>query len=650
MSSKSRLRFRGGAVFAIVLVAAAAFTPGNEDLLDAAARGDVAAVQSLLAAGVDPNAARGDGLTALHMAARAGNLEVTNLLLKGGANVAAVTRLGGYTPLHLASEVAQAATAAALLEAGAQAGVKTTASGVTPLHLAAKAPKGENVIRVLLEHGAQVDAIEASAGQTPLMFAASFGRTEAVRELLGAGADPAIGTRVVDVLQSMAIDQKARARFFEAMREIRENSPGGIDRELTAAEVQAAIGAQREFLRSEEEIQELLQDFHPDNLARRRVYARTDVEYLQRPLWETKVGVTGGMTALVHAAREGHVDVVKALLEGGADIDQPSGDGSTALVSALQNGRFDLAMVLIDQGANPNLATHTDGVAALFAVLQTRWSNETSHPQPRAHEHQTVEYLDVLEALLKAGADPNMRITQHPYYWEYDFRLGNDINGATPFFRAAFALDLEALKMLAEYGADPDIPTLWAEVGLRQGRQEDGRTADDSGLPPLPEGTPNMYPIHAAAGGGHLGYEALDMNQVPDNFVKVVKYLVEEHNADVSLPNGWGYTPLHYAAVRGDNEMVGYLVSKGADLHATSRLGQSTVDMARGGGAGFHPRAPQPETVEYMLSLGAVFKCLDTHFAGTGAYCAGSGAAPFEGALPTGEQEDASDAAPPGER
>jgi ankyrin repeat protein len=649
MISRLRMRLRGGAALAIALVSGAAVTPGNEDLLNAAARGDVAAVQSLLVAGVDPNAARGDGLTALHMAARAGNLELTNLLLKGGASVSAATRIGGYTPLHLASEVAQASTAAALLSAGAEPDVRTTGSGVTPLHLAAKAPKGESVIQVLLEHGAQVDAMEASAGQTPLMFAASYGRTAAVRELLRAGADHAKRTRVVDVLQSMAIDRQARARFLEAMQEIRKTSPDGIERDLTAAEVQAAIAAQREFLRSEEAIQDLLQDFHPDDLARPRIYTRTDVEYLQRPLWETKVGVTGGMTALIHAAREGHIDVIKALLDGGADIDQASGDGSTALVSALQNGRFDAGMLLIDQGADPNLATHTDGVAALFAVLQTRWANETSHPQPRAHELQTVEYLDVLEALLVAGADPNMRITQHPYYWEYDFRLGNDINGATPFFRAAWALDLEALKMLAEYGADPNIPTVWAEVGLRQGRQEDGRTVDDSGLPPLPEGTANMYPIHAAAGGGHLGYEALDMNQIPDNFLKVVRYLVEEHGANVSLPNGWGYTPLHYAAVRGDNDMIGYLVSKGADLHATSRLGQSTVDMARGGGAGFHPRSPQPETVEYMLGLGAEFKCIDTHFAGTGAYCAGSGAAPFEGALPSGEG-DAGSNAPPGGR
>src|SRR5690606_39106111 len=123
-----------------------------------------------------------------------------------------------------------------------------TGSGVTALHLAAKSAKGEGTVGVLLEHGAQVDALEASAGQTPLMFAASFGRTAAARQLLDFGADPAIRTEVVDVLKNMVIDREAEDRLLEAMEEIRKS---GIEGDLTPAEMQAAIAAQREFLRSE---------------------------------------------------------------------------------------------------------------------------------------------------------------------------------------------------------------------------------------------------------------------------------------------------------------------------------------------------------------------------------------------------------------
>ena len=619
------------AVLAIALLTGTV-AAANLELLDATKRRDVTAVRSLLEAGTDPNAARGDGLTALHLAAQAGNLDIAKLLIGAGAQVGATTRIGGYMPIHLASEAAESSLVYALLEAGADPDAVTTASGVTPLHLAAKAFKGESTVRVLLDHGARVNAVEASARQTPLMFAASYGRLGAVRELLGHGADPAISTEVVDVLKRMVIDQEAQARLLEAQKEIRGSSPDGTDRALTPTEAQAAIAAQREFLRSDEAIAELLVDFHPDDLARTRLYRATEVEYLTRPWFETLVGKTGGLTALLHAAREGHIEVAEVLLDGGAEINQISGgDGSSPLVSAVQNGHFDLALVLIERGANPNLATHTDRVAPLLGVLQTQWANFTSYPVPRAHEYQQSGYMDVLRALLEAGADPNVATTRHLWYWEFVVgRVGLDVNGLTPFWRAAFALDVEAMKLLAAYGADPNIPTRWDEVGMRGSRQEDGRSGDDSGLPPLPKGTPNMYPIHASAGGGWLGFVAVDMRQVPNNFFNAVKYLVEEHGADVSVPNSWGYTPLHYAAARGDHELIEYLLSKGADIKAISRLGQSTVDMARGGGAGYHKRAGFPETVDLLLGLGAEFRCIDTHFRGTGAYCAGSGVPRFE--------------------
>ena len=127
-----------------------------------------------------------------------------------------------------------------------------------------------------------------------------------------------------------------------------------------------------------------------------------------------------------------------------------------------------------------------------------------------------------------------------------------------------------------------------------------------------------------------MGLGAFQQNNVPNNFLNTVKYLVEEQGADVNLPDSWGYAPLHFAAVRGDNELIQYLVSKGADVNAVNRLGQSAVDMARGGRAGYFSRTPYPKTVELMQSLGAKFQCLDTHFKGTGDYCPLSGVPPFE--------------------
>ena len=113
--------------------------------------------------------------------------------------------------------------------------------------------------------------------------------------------------------------------------------------------------------------------------------------------------------------------------------------------------------------------------------------------------------MTVFNALLDAGADPNVRLKTHLYYFNwFNGQLGLDITDAAPFWRATFAQDLEAMKALVAHGADPDIPTRWPEVGMRGARQQDGRIMDDSGIPRM-EGSPNMYPIHAAAGGGYLG-------------------------------------------------------------------------------------------------------------------------------------------------
>jgi ankyrin repeat protein len=608
-------------------------------LIEAVQRGDVGAVRTLLRQGADPNAAQGDGLTALHIAAETGQLEITRLLLDAKAAVDARSRLGGYTPLHLAARSGQTAVTRALLDAGADPKIATTNSGATPLHLAAKALNGEAAVRALLEAGAPVDALESSAGQTPLMFAASFGRAAAIRELLARGANAAIQTEVVDVLERMYIDQEAQNQLRQALAGYRLAS-GDTDRPATLAEQQAAIAAQREFLADKEWQKGLLYGFHPDWLARVTPWyttqnndSRSSINIVALPL-ETLVGKTGGMTALLHAAREGHIEAVEALLDGGADVDQRSGDGTTPLVLALLNGRFDLAMVLIERGADPNLATYTDGIAPLFALLQTQWTLKfNDHPQPRAQDQQQAEHMAVLNALLEAGADPNVRLRTHLWHFEWEGKMGLDITGATPFWRATFAQDLDAMKALAAHGADASIPTIWPEPGLRPGRQSDGRNEEDSGLPVTPQGTPNMHPIHAAAGGGYLGLGAFQQNIVPNNFLNTVRYLVEEHGADVNLPDSWGYTPLHYASVRGDNSLVEYLVAKGADVKAISRLGQSTVDMARGGHGGFFDRAPYPETVELLRGLGAEFKCLHTHFRNNGDWCPGAGVPPFEGAV-----------------
>jgi ankyrin repeat protein len=584
-------------------------------LADAARRGDLDAVRSLLARGEDVNGARSDGMTAMHWAAERGDLAMAKLLLSKGPDLGLGTRIGAYTPLHVASRRVQLDIVAELLAAGADVNARTTYSGSTPLHLAAAEFGGEQVVAALLRRGADVNAREASAGQTPLMFAAANDRAASVRALLGAGADPAIETTVVDVPTRVAQDRRGAGELKQILDFIR-----GCGLTPSREQIEDAILEVRKTLDAPLNPGE--QWGPPVRREHDNVRARFG-QYLS--IREVHVDKWGGMTALLHASRDGAMDAAMALLDGGADIDQVSGGtGDSALLLAAINGHFDLALRLLERGADPNLAATNDGLAPLFAVINTYWGMKSEYPQPRAQDRQQVEYLALVEALLEAGANPNAQLKTNLWFFDHNNISGQELTGATPLWRAALARDVQLLRLLGSHGADASIHAHLPALGLRHGRKQDSRTDDDSGLTPLPEGTPDTWPIQMAAGGGQIGFANFSYRYAPNGALPSVQYLVEELGADVNVSDAWGYTPLHYAAAWGQNDVIEYLVSKGADVMVKTRLGQTLVDMAAGGYRGYYMGREYPETVKLLESYGVKGECRDLHFGGTGHVCAGA--------------------------
>lgn len=517
---------------------------------DAVMQGDVETLRELVRKGADVNAAQGDGMTALHWTAQKGLLKAAEILIHAGAHVEVKTRLGALTPLLLASRAGSADVVEVLLKAGANPNVRTTNGGATPLHFAAYSDDGRSV-ELLLQYGTEIDARDEASGHTPLMYAAAYNSLDAAQVLLANGADLSLSNKTIDMAK--------RAREDERL------GPRGSN----------------QFARSREEREE---DESRESLADR-------------------VGIVGGWTALHLAAREGNAKVVKALVEAGASLDQMSeGRHSTALVVAFLNGHWDLGMYLLEKGADPIIADG-DGMTPLLAILESRWAAWSFHPRPRTYRNQEVEQLEAMEALLKAGADPNARLNKTPFYWGAG---GVDIRGATPFWRAAYALDIEAMKLLYEYGADATIAT-WPPPP-RRSRNDSGDSEDPSGLPPVSTGDRALTALHAATGAGYgvSGSHAQQHNYVPGNWMRATKYLVEEHGLDVNARDDLGFTPLHNAAARGDEEMILYLVGQGADVTAVSRAGQTTADMANS------PQAlvdipPFPDAITLLRELGSDF-------------------------------------------
>ena len=537
---------------------------GTAPVADAAMNGDKAAVRSLLKSAADVNAAQGDGMTALHWAAISGDLELARMLVFAGANVRATTRLGSYTPLFLASQQGHAPVIEALLKAGSD--VKAgTPNGTSPLMVAAAAGKVD-AVKALVDAGADVNAKDGVRAQTPVMYAAASNRADVITLLASRGADLKATSKVSDLA-----NLTREGLGFGGNPQV----PGGPPPGGAAPPVAAGGG-------------------------RRTPMPGVDRNYQLNEL----INAHGGLTPLLFAVRQGYLESSSALLKSGADVNLVSaGDQTSPLLMAVINGHFDLAQQLLDQGADPKLAS-LNGVTPLYGVLNVEWAPKALYPQPRAHMQQTIGYLDLMKNLIDQGADPNARLKMKVWYSGYSFDLsGVDEIGASVFWRAAYASDVAAMRLLAAAGADPNVPTIKPAGRPRFGDAIEREVKDLSGLAPVAIGGPSVTPLHATTGVGYgEGFAANSHRFAPSGMLAAVKYLVEELGADVNAGDHEGNTALHHAAARGDNEMILYLVSKGANVMAVDREGRTTVDMANGA---VQRVQPYPETIALLEKLGA---------------------------------------------
>lgn len=534
----------------LLFLFALALSAADSRLSEAAMQGDSNTVRALLKQKADVNGAQGDGSTALHWAAFHDDLEMVKLLLAAGADVKAATREGAITPLFMACTNGDAAIVAALLNAGADAN-SVKSNGTTALMTAAASGSAE-AIKVLLDRGAEINAKESAHAQTALMFAAALNRTEAVKLLLARGADANITT---------AVKKLERVRFDQDGNVV-DTPAGGRGTAAAAAPPPDPDAIRREL----------------DSLAHALGLSAADVK-LAKPKARAgdvaaraprKVGpdVSGGMTALLYAAREGHLETVQALVAGGTDVNLASGDKMTPLVMSIANGHYDLAKFLLDHGADPNRAADS-GLTPLYAAIDVQWAPKAWFPQPNITQEK-VSYLELMRALLEHGANPNAAVGEKLWFRSFtnDYTWV-DPAGATSFWRAAQSSDTAAMKLLVEHGADPKMANKAGET-----------------------------PLMAAAG---IGWAANWSVNAPVPLIDAVKLCVELGN-DVKAADNRGYTALHGAAYLGDNEMVKYLVSKGGDVEAKSRAGDSPADMANG------PTRfgqPHPETLALLESLGS---------------------------------------------
>jgi ankyrin repeat protein len=251
----------------------------------------------------------------------------------------------------------------------------------------------------------------------------------------------------------------------------------------------------------------------------------------------------------MYAARQDAKEAVRALAQGGADLNAQDADGATALQFAIINQHYDLAALLLEKGANPNVADNTGMTSVYAAVDMNTFRSDIGRP-PRRLQDQ-LGALDVLRLALKHGGNPNAQLRKAIIGRHHGFGDASLGEGATALMRAAKDSDLDSMQVLLDAGANTSL-------GMTNGSN-----------PVLLLAGTRVGPGPGAA----------------DKAVAALR-LLAKYGANLNAPNARGDRPLLAAARQGSNAIVRALVELGADLNATDSSGKTALDLAMQPGRG----------------------------------------------------------------
>jgi ankyrin repeat protein len=421
------------AIAALLAVTTSVRVAAENTLLDAAERGDRAAVARLLTKGANPNTPGPDGTTAIMYAAANGDVELVRVLIKGGANVKPTNQFG-TSALTEAAIIGSAPIIDLLLKAGADPNTKNP-EGETALMAVARSGKVD-AARRLIEAGAEVNAKENFGGQTALMWAAAQGQADMVKLLAASGAD----------LNARGVIRQWQRKVITEPRP-KDMNKGGFTPLLYAAREGCvecarhliAAGADPD-LDDPERITPLnmaLLNLHYE-FAAFMIQAGADVNkwdlfgrspiYMAADTSTLPMKGNGAMAVLPSEDSVTALDIGRMLLEKGAnpnlqlkrrppyrDVPQDRGgdtilaQGATPLLRAARAGDAPFVELLLKHNALVDLPSK-EGVTPLMAAAGAEFGDRVTRGRNRTNEG----VLATLKLLLDAGADINARMVIEP--------------------------------------------------------------------------------------------------------------------------------------------------------------------------------------------------------------------------------------------
>ena len=487
---------------AISLVSASSFA--SSALIDAAKRGDVGAVRTLVAQKADVNAPDADGSTALHWATQRDDVAMVDALLAAGANVKAKTRYN-ITPLSLACTNGDAKLVDRLLKAGADPNERTE-EGQTALMIASLTGKPD-AVTLLIETGADVNAVEPYKGQTALMWAASEGNAAAVDVLLAHGADVKATSKsgFTPLLFAVRNDHRDAA-------DVLLNHSAGVNdvaSDGTSALNMAVVNAYFDLAAF------LLDRGANPNAPDPRGSALHALAWLRKPGSDGAAGVGNtGHAPPLPSGRMTALELAKKLLDHGANpnvrvswkentFGKEGGTarnpaniqlgrhllsyvGATPFYVAAKNGDAPYMKLLADHGADPAMTTKAGITPLMVAAGLDYWEGESPGPFTGVSEAERLEAVKLAVALgndVNAHADfGNYPMTgdtaytllYYPHNIDDLLELGVGDprwSGATPLVGAVVSGQPSIVQWLVDHGARVDDKTKlgWTPLLVAEG-------------------------------------------------------------------------------------------------------------------------------------------------------------------------------------
>ena len=418
--------------------------PATTPLIEAVKSDDTGAVRALLGQGADVNGPEADGTTALHWATHQDDLTTADMLINAGADADAATPYG-VTPLSLAAINGSAAMIDALLRAGADPN-HASPEGETPLMTTARTGAAE-AIRVLLDHGASVDAVEGWHQQTALMWAAAHDNATATRALVDGGAD---------------LHAVSEGGFTPLLFAVREGSAQTLDTLLAAganpddALPNGTSGLWLATYNAHYDVAARLLDAGADPNASGQGWTA-----LHQVVWTRRPNLGRNPPFPVPLGRLDGLDMARILIEHGADLNarqtkEPRDGnrnmlkrvGATPFLLAAKVADVEMMRLLVDMGADPNLTTDNGATPMMAAAGVGIWKIGEN---PGTNE----EALEAVTLTWELGNDVNTA----------------DANGNTALHGAVHRGADEIVRLLHDKGANLDAvnETGWTALSIAEG-------------------------------------------------------------------------------------------------------------------------------------------------------------------------------------